>query len=554
MNLRGGFNEFQKQTGTILNHVETFATFDALDNVSSGYGPGCDVSSVSTSLASCSSRITGLYLDVFQKCFEFCGVKSQRECSTTFRGSSTFVGRVRDGLDKRKLQPSGHTDVFKAYLAICSCGTGSWRSRSLSHTMTVLNSNLAHTDCGYHVSQDGGNTRQNCQLRSTIGVSNNGSSASRRGRNVQVRPRLNSVAGVRGTSWRTSRRVLTSASAVDTTFFASAGTSYTLVILETVIRAVITAGLLFGGRIQMQPPREPPEYIKSLFGSKHFMENIRAYNKMFAMTSFGAKINKYINAGRGPKRQMQRTRYSRVHNAEGARGYELPTSNTLGAMVFESESAGLHKKNQNDIRSDYLSGLYDASSRGERDGYEVGGRIIIPMSFTGDPRYIYPYYLDAFLFTVYVVCRVFEQTIQALISFLKEERIFGDVTRALSCEPTVSPPNDNQIDFRISFNESDDEDYTMSGIDNDLFTYEVEVAYVPCNSNKDDFLEQRMLQEADDDMGYDSSDVAFTEWLGSKNFNYETMDHYTKRALWIYWIRGDDEVKLSDAEFSNNSY
>ncbi|GJS57109.1 hypothetical protein Tco_0651893 [Tanacetum coccineum] len=32
---------------------------------------------------------------------------------------------------------------------------------------------------------------------------------------------------------------------------------------------------------------------------------------------------------------------------------------------------------------------------------------------------------------------------------------------ALSCEPMVSPLNDNQIDFRISFDESDDEDYTI---------------------------------------------------------------------------------------------
>ncbi|GJW73087.1 hypothetical protein Tco_0132457 [Tanacetum coccineum] len=30
-----------------------------------------------------------------------------------------------------------------------------------------------------------------------------------------------------------------------------------------------------------------------------------------------------------------------------------------------------------------------------------------------------------------------------------------------SCEPTVSPLNDNEIDFRISFDESDDEDYTV---------------------------------------------------------------------------------------------
>nr|GEW32068.1 hypothetical protein [Tanacetum cinerariifolium] len=33
-------------------------------------------------------------------------------------------------------------------------------------------------------------------------------------------------------------------------------------------------------------------------------------------------------------------------------------------------------------------------------------------------------------------------------------------TYALLCEPTVSPLNDNQIDFRMSFDESDDEDYT----------------------------------------------------------------------------------------------
>nr|GEU51148.1 hypothetical protein [Tanacetum cinerariifolium] len=58
--------------------------------------------------------------------------------------------------------------------------------------------------------------------------------------------------------------------------------------------------------------------------------------------------------------------------------------------------------------------------------------------------------------------------------------------------------------------------------------------------------------EADDDMGYDPSDVAFTEWLGLKNFNYKTMDHYTMKALWIYYIRGDDEVEFTDEEFYDN--
>nr|GFB85425.1 hypothetical protein [Tanacetum cinerariifolium] len=35
--------------------------------------------------------------------------------------------------------------------------------------------------------------------------------------------------------------------------------------------------------------------------------------------------------------------------------------------------------------------------------------------------------------------------------------------KTISCEPTVSSLNNNEIDFRISFDESDDEDYTVEG-------------------------------------------------------------------------------------------
>ncbi|GKB51340.1 zinc finger, CCHC-type containing protein [Tanacetum coccineum] len=88
----------------------------------------------------------------------------------------------------------------------------------------------------------------------------------------------------------------------------------------------------------------------------------------------------------------------------------------------------------------------------------------------------------------------------------------------------------------------------LSGMGDDLFTYEVEVANIPCDSKMDNDSEH----EADDDIGYDPSDVAFTKWLGSKFFNYNTMDHYTMKVLWIYWIRGDDRVELTDEEFSDN--
>ncbi|GJU68881.1 hypothetical protein Tco_1255140, partial [Tanacetum coccineum] len=52
----------------------------------------------------------------------------------------------------------------------------------------------------------------------------------------------------------------------------------------------------------------------------------------------------------------------------------------------------------------------------------------------------------------------------------------------LSCEPTVSPLNDNEIDFRISFDESDDEDYTVI-YDENSFSYKI--IYV--NNLKTDF-------------------------------------------------------------------
>ncbi|GJX86584.1 hypothetical protein Tco_0337358 [Tanacetum coccineum] len=247
--------------------------------------------------------------------------------------------------------------------------------------------------------------------------------------------------------------------------------------------------------------------------------------------------------------------------------------------------------------------------------------------------------------------------VQLSIGYLKERTtsgidcmalsaiVFNDTLTyeaALSCEPTVSSLNENEFDFRISFDESDDEDctivytaypnlmdtaYQLSGrypvfifskvytayslneygvyvtsintaypgewirridflysfryfsvrmtkvikgefekindikveddslacdsplevfncevsrlskMDDDLLTYEDEIANIPCDLRVDDDSEHEA-----DDTEFDPSDIAFTEWLGLKFFNYKTMDYYTMKALWIYWIRGDDEM------------
>ncbi|GKB59603.1 hypothetical protein Tco_0915789 [Tanacetum coccineum] len=50
---------------------------------------------------------------------------------------------------------------------------------------------------------------------------------------------------------------------------------------------------------------------------------------------------------------------------------------------------------------------------------------------------------------------------------------FNDTSdAALSCEPMISPLNNNEIDFKISFDESDDEDY-MVIFDKNSFSYEI---------------------------------------------------------------------------------
>ncbi|GJX62161.1 DNA helicase [Tanacetum coccineum] len=45
------------------------------------------------------------------------------------------------------------------------------------------------------------------------------------------------------------------------------------------------------------------------------------------------------------------------------------------------------RKKQNDLRSDYLSGLYDAISKGDREGIVAGSKIMLPNTFTGGPCY-----------------------------------------------------------------------------------------------------------------------------------------------------------------------
>lgn len=404
-----------------------------------------------------------------------------------------------------------------------------------------------------------------------------------------------------------------------------------------------------GGQLYLRNERDPPTYFKELFKDKHFLDNIRAYNQMFSMVSFGADMDDSINNGRAPyvfrisgeihhwigtlcpsndddPRFMQLYVYDtqnevknrmepfggkeksnlkveivegliqildqhnelvqvfrtardkcnegnvpefkiQLYNVVAAREYQLPSSGTLGAIVLEPDANSqtdfdmiieykdkqpkrinklhssymslqfpllfvygqpgyntsltltgvnttrkrtkvsmnmyykyqLHERvnqyghlfrggrlfqqyvvvvyctleqerldflraKQNKLRSDCLSGICDAMSRGDHFGNDIGQRIILPSSFTGGPRYMYSHYLDAlaicrvlgnpqFFITFTcnvnwpeikrrmadypgltptdradVICRVFEQKVEDFLKVLKEQDIFGRCT------------------------------------------------------------------------------------------------------------------------------
>nr|GEY30580.1 DNA helicase [Tanacetum cinerariifolium] len=181
------------------------------------------------------------------------------------------------------------------------------------------------------------------------------------------------------------------------------------------------------GKVVLEGEREPPEYIKHLLGDRHFLENIRAYNQMFNMTSFGARVDEPINDGRDPyvfkisgqiyhwigtlcpfigdpPRFCQLYIYdtendvaNRMRHFGGAESSGLNPFTVEGLMhlLDECNELGFHKDqklrtagqkktynehvlyvpaaraHQADIRKDYLSGIYDAISRGDREGSEI---------------------------------------------------------------------------------------------------------------------------------------------------------------------------------------
>ncbi|GJU33401.1 DNA helicase [Tanacetum coccineum] len=80
--------------------------------------------------------------------------------------------------------------------------------------------------------------------------------------------------------------------------------------------------------------------------------------------------------------------------------------------AIEQNRLDFMRMHQNYFRSDYLSRLYDAVSRGDRDGIAAGSKVMLPSTFTEGPR-------------------VFEKKVKDFFRFLKEVKTFGYVSAVL---------------------------------------------------------------------------------------------------------------------------
>lgn len=54
------------------------------------------------------------------------------------------------------------------------------------------------------------------------------------------------------------------------------------------------------GRVSLLAIREPPQLLKDLWESPHFIENIKVYSSMLAFTSIGAEVDHSVSSGHGP--------------------------------------------------------------------------------------------------------------------------------------------------------------------------------------------------------------------------------------------------------------
>ncbi|XP_074309151.1 uncharacterized protein LOC141643752 [Silene latifolia] len=221
------------------------------------------------------------------------------------------------------------------------------------------------------------------------------------------------------------------------------------------------------GKVKLPWLKEPRQLLKSLLSrqhpfSKHFIENIWAYNGMFSFTSMGGKIDHSINQGRGPytfrmggqnihrigsllsstgatlkfcqlyiydTEEEVENRKKAISNSENPRdkltlrewyafripdrplSVEFPTHKSGkayhqflvdGFASVESHRLKFIRYNQDLLRVDNYNNLRRVIERGDVEPSSAGSRLIVPSSLVGGGPYMRVNYLDTM-----TICRWF---------------------------------------------------------------------------------------------------------------------------------------------------
>ncbi|GKD49152.1 DNA helicase [Tanacetum coccineum] len=105
---------------------------------------------------------------------------------------------------------------------------------------------------------------------------------------------------------------------------------------------------------------------------------------------------------------------------------------TVFCAVEQSHLGYIHK-HQSDLRSNYLSGLYDDIGRGDREGMTAGSKIMLPVKWLEIKRHLSQYQELTPNDRADIVFRVFEQKVKDFVRFLKVVRTFGYVIASIVC-------------------------------------------------------------------------------------------------------------------------
>ncbi|GJZ77186.1 hypothetical protein Tco_0641858 [Tanacetum coccineum] len=141
---------------------------------------------------------------------------------------------------------------------------------------------------------------------------------------------------------------------------------------------------------------------------------------------------------------------------------------------------------------------------------------------------------------------------------------------ALSCEPTVSSLNNNEIDFRISFDESDDDDCTPTVSyfdDSDYFKYFKKefpaIVYNDAQTSKLDFLTEPTMAKTGEknsalvgEVKYQCNDVMhYPRWLLLPKTKNNTTIRYEKKMKFVEQpIRPAPDLETADPDTIEKYY